>query len=163
MKNSEPTLSPQLSLSPPDVPPPEPLPEVTEPGSQSSLRKRSTEKIRLTFQHFKEKLHGNRESLDTCTSERRGGELHGSERRGSQLNGSGRRGSDSPKGERRTSRFAEWRKKSFGAGIKRRSSEQVSPASSQHKTESLKLLRGMFSFKKTASIDEAPLVDPQGA
>ncbi|KAL9960933.1 hypothetical protein ACROYT_G034441 [Oculina patagonica] len=56
-EHSEPTLSPQSSLSPPDVPPPEPLPEVSKPDSQSSLRRRSLDKGRLTFQHLKEKLH----------------------------------------------------------------------------------------------------------
>lgn len=125
MKNSEHTLSPHLSLSGPDVPPPQPFPEVTANGSQSSLRKKS----RPTIQLFKDKLHGYRA----------GGELDGSEKRGTQLNGSGSKGSDILNGEHRTSRFAEWRRKNFG---KRRSSEQVSQASSHHKTESPKSHRG---------------------
>ena len=125
---SEPNLSPQLSLSGPDVPPPQPFPEVIANGSQSSLRKRS----RPSIQHLKDKLHGNRG----------GSELDGSEKRGSQVNGSGRKGSDLLKGERRTSRLTEWYKKNFKGGLKRRSSEQVSQGSSHQKTESPKSHRG---------------------
>jgi len=127
MENSEPTLSPHLSLSGPDVPPPQPFPEVTENGSQSSLR----EKSRPTIQHFMDKLNGNRG----------GSEEDGSEKGGSQVNGSGSKGSDIHKGERRTSRFTDWCKKNFG-GLKRRSSEQVSQGGSHQKTESPKSQRG---------------------
>lgn len=127
-KNSESSLGSYLSLIGPDVPPPDHLPEVTANGSQSSLRRRS----RPSLQHLKDKLKENRE----------GSKLNGSEKRGSQLNGSGSKGSDTPKGERRKSRFAEWRKKNFGGGFKRRSSEQVSQASSHRKSESSKSHRG---------------------
>lgn len=130
MKNSELSLAMNsyLSLDGPEVPPPDHLLEVTANGSQSSLRRRSIQ----TLQHLKDKIHGNRE----------GSNLNVSEKRGSQLNGSGSRGSGNPKGERRKSRFAEWRKKNFGGGHKRRSSEQVTQASTHQKTESPKSNRG---------------------
>ena len=131
------------------------------------------DKGRLTFQHLKGKLHGSRESFDAgVTSDRTGSELGGSGRRGSELNGSGPRGSafngsgrrrsESAKDERKPSLFSGWRRRSLPAGSKRRSSEQVSDTSSQHKTDSLKLLRGIFSFKKSTSIEEVngPPVDP---
>ena len=141
-------MSPQTYLSPPYVPPPEPLPEVRQPESQSSLRKRSLDKGRLTFQHLKEKLHGNLESFDAGVSDIRE----------SEFDGSGRRGSE----ERRTGLFWGWRKRSLANGSKLRS---VSDGSSQHKTESLKLLRGIFSFKKTISIEgvNGPQVEPPRA
>ena len=141
MNNSESTLSPHLSLSGPDVPSPEPLPEVTATGSQSSLRKRS----RSTIQHFKDKFHANRG----------GSELDGRENSGSKSNRS-----ESHKGDRRTSRFAEWRKKNFGGGLKRRSNEQVRQSKSNHKTESPKSHRGKFNFRKTPSSGDTRLVDP---
>ena len=127
-KTSEPTLSSYSSLIGPDVPPPEHLPVVTANESQSSLRR----KVRPTIQHLKDKFDGNHDVSKPNEIKKKG----------SQLNGSGSKGSDVPKGERRRSRFAEWRKKNFGGGHKRRSSEKVSQASSNHKTESPKPHRG---------------------
>ena len=82
---------------------------------------------------------------------RGGSELDGSEQSGSKLNRS--RGD---KINRKESRFAEWRKKNFGGG--RRHSEQVRRTNSHGNTESPKPHHE--NFKKSASIDNVQLVDP---